>query len=315
MRKRPGVDVDADELIRLRSAARGLRLNRRRRAATGPPGPQHSRLRGRGVDYLETRGYQPGDDIRHMDWRVTARTGEPHTKIYQQERERPVVLVVDANPSMFFGSRGAFKSVTAARAAALLGWAAVDAGDRIGGFFYGAARPGSDLPRHRELEPAGGPRGALRLIRELASWGQPPPADAASGEPGRLTTALRRLHRVARPGSLVVIISDFYTLADDEAAGRPLARLRQHNDILALQVSDALEYEPPPPGSYPVSDGRQLRQLEIGSAQAAAAYRAHFAAHHRRIRQCLRGRDIPLLSLRGDADAVAALRRGLEDIR
>ena len=125
-----------------------------------------SPYRGRGMEFEEVRAYQPGDDIRNMDWRVTARTGRPHTKLFREERERPVLFLVDLGPSMAFGTRVAFKSVVAARAAALLAWAARDNGDRIGGIVFAGKR-------HRELRPAARERGMLPFSRHWSTCNSP----------------------------------------------------------------------------------------------------------------------------------------------
>ena len=106
-----------------------------------------------------SRGYQAGDDVRNMDWRVTARSGRAHVKVYQEERERPVVVMADFGPGMFFATEGVFKSIVVTRAAALIAWAAIEKGDRIGALLYNGS--------HHELRPTRGQRGALHLIREL----------------------------------------------------------------------------------------------------------------------------------------------------
>jgi len=189
-----GIRVDLAELIAMRLAAyRFERASRKR--VVGSRGAAHaSRLRGRGVDYAESRNYQPGDDIRQMDWRVTARTGRPHTKLFQEERERNVLLVVSHNPSMHFGTRVRFKSVQAARFAALVAWAATMNGDRIGAIGYG---PGLNA----EVKPGGGARGALRVLRALREWD----AIAAQGHSVvPLSQALQRAQRLTRPGSQIV---------------------------------------------------------------------------------------------------------------
>ena len=126
-----GIHLDASELIALRPRCNALCLPMHSPAASALAGAYRSRFRGRGVDFLESRNYQPGDDIRNMDWRVTARTGKPHTKIFQEERERPVLIVLDAGPSLFFGTRRQLKSVAAGKMAAAIAWAAVRRGDRI----------------------------------------------------------------------------------------------------------------------------------------------------------------------------------------
>ena len=154
-----GIHLTAGDLIALRPRCQSLRLPMRQPAASALAGAYRSRFRGRGVDFLESRNYQPGDDIRNMDWRVTARTGRAHTKVFQEERERPVLVAVDAGPSLFFGTRKRLKSVAAAELAAVISWAAVRRGDRIGGFLFA---PGS----HRELRPAGGRRAPPARGRE-----------------------------------------------------------------------------------------------------------------------------------------------------
>ena len=296
---RSGVIVSADELIALRIRARSLVLSSRMRATASMSGGQHSRFRGRGIDYQESRIYQPGDDIRHMDWQVTARTGRPHTKLYREERERPVIVLTDFGPTMRFGTREAFKSVIAARAAALIGWATIGQGDRIGaGLFDGS--------RHAELPPTGGRRGVLRLIRELAGYSATPTGDH---QPYALAQALGRLRRVARPGSLVFVISDFTDLNDEVV--RHLARLRQHNDLIACQVVDPLELIPPPPGRYGLSNGHDSAVLDTTTPELRQAYQQYFDSHHARVSDTLRRQAVARLQLVTGEDVVDGLRQGL----
>ncbi len=151
--------VTVEDLIELQRHAGKIDLTHARSARARLAGNHLSRFRGRGMDYQESRAYQAGDDARSMDWRVTARTGKPHVKLYQEERERPVVLFLDLNPGMFFGSRGMLKSVVAARAAALIAWAAAAHGDRIGGLLFNGG--------YCDLQPRGGKHGVLRLIRQI----------------------------------------------------------------------------------------------------------------------------------------------------
>ena len=169
-----GIHLTAPELIALKPRCNALSLPMKSPAASSLAGAYRSRFRGRGVDFVESRNYLPGDDIRNMDWRVTARTGKPHTKIFQEERERPVLVVLDASPSLYFGTRTRLKSVAAGQLAAAVAWASVRRGDRIGAFLLA---PGA----HRELRPTGGRRGAMRVFRS------PPqrPRSSAGPAPGR----------------------------------------------------------------------------------------------------------------------------------
>jgi uncharacterized protein (DUF58 family) len=237
-----------------------------RPAASALAGAYRSRFRGRGVDFVESRNYQPGDDIRNMDWRVTARTGRAHTKVFQEERERPVLILLDASPSLYFGTRTRLKSVAAGYLASAIAWTAVKRGDRIGAFLFA---PG----RHHELRPAGGRRGAMRVINGLVDWLAP--GQEYQGEPS-LSESLQRVRHVLRPGSLVLVISDFYNL--DEDCNRHLSRLRQHNDVIGCQILDAAE-ETLPIGRYPISDGVHSDLLDTGRDRARRDFQ-DMSRHH-----------------------------------
>jgi len=294
-----GIEASVDDLIGLRFRARRLEIGIGRRARHSISGGHGSRFRGRGMEFAESRIYQPGDDVRSIDWRVTARTGRPHTKLFQEERERPVILLVDLGASMFFGTRTAYKSVVAAETAALIAWAAMGGGDRVGTLVAGRSS-------HMELKPVAGRRGVLRVLHALAALSRP----AADDEERRigLRDSLLRARHVARPGSLLVIISDFYGL-DEDAAGH-LTRMRQHNDMLACWIHDALEREPPPPGRYGVSDGWQTATLDTLSRRARSRYAESFAAEAERLRTTLGRLAIPLLPIATGDDVAEALRRG-----
>jgi uncharacterized protein (DUF58 family) len=244
-----GIHLSASELIALKPRCNALSLPMNRPAASSLAGAYRSRFRGRGVDFVESRNYLPGDDIRNMDWRVTARTGKPHTKIFQEERERPVLLVVDASPSLFFGTRTRLKSVAAGQLAAAVAWASVRRGDRIGAFLLAP-------DHHLELRPSGGRRGAMRVIQGLVDWLNPQTTQQGQ-EP--LSVSLERVRHAVRPGSLVLIISDFFNL--DEQCHRHLSRLRQHNDVIGCQVMDPAE-QFLPAGRFPISDGDHSAMLD-----------------------------------------------------
>ena len=296
------VRVSVDDLIGLRRRVEALQLKRGQPSRSAITGAHRSRFRGRGMDYQESRHYQAGDDIRNMDWRITARAGRPHVKLYAEERERPVVALLDLSPSMFFGTRGAFKSVVAARIAALVGWATIANHDRIGALLFNGD--------HHELQPAGGRRSVMRLIRALAAAGDPAAGLAHTSEPGALSAALTRLRRVARPGSLVFLISDFYSL--DEETGRHLGQLRRHSDIVACQVADPLELAPPPAGYYGITDGVRTGVLDTRSPKGRDGYEAYFARHQQSVRDLTSSRGIPLIRFSTDEDPVARLAAGLD---
>ncbi len=299
-----GVDFSLDDLIGLRFLARHIDFGGKAVTRSSFVGSCYSRFRGRGMDFDETRRYSAGDDIRMMDWRVTARTGQPHTKMFREERERPVLVVVDFNPSMYFGSRVTFKSVVAAESAALICWAAAANADRVGALVYSSNS-------HREVRPAGGKRGVLQVLKTLVDEHQA--GKHSNGEAIALSQCLLNLRRVARPGSLIFVFSDFYCLGTDTE--QHLSRLRQHNDIVMCAIHDPLEAVPPPPGCYPVSNGRWCMMLDTTSKKVNQHYVAQFQQRRLEVEELIRGRDIPLLTLTTDGDPVTDLRNGLYNER
>ncbi len=297
-----GVRPNSDELIRLRMQARDLPLNQHQSVQSVIAGCHHSRFRGRGMDYLESRNYQPGDDVRNMDWRVTARSGRAHVKVYQEERERPVVIMADFGPGMFFATEGAFKSIIAARAAALIAWATVLSGDRIGALLFNG--------HHHELRPTGGKRGVLRLIRELVKAADPDNISSNNTHSSAsFNDALSRLRRVARPGSLVFILSDFYHL--DAMSKQQLQLLRRHNDIVACQILDRLELRAPAPGRYPVSVAGQQGILDTHSNSQRDAWTNHFAERRQYVNTLMQQCAVPLIQLNTAGDVGQCLRQAL----
>lgn len=293
------VSVTAAELIALRHAAQGLQLRAGRiRSLQG----QHylSPFKGRGMEFDESRPYQPGDDIRSLDWRVTARSGKPHTKQYREERERPVILAVDYRRPMFFATQGVFKSVQAAHCAALLAWRATQQGDRLGGFIFSEQD-------HWELRPSLRASATLHFLEQLAERGQSAPP--ASTDPDTLRPALARLRRVARPGSLIAVISDFRDL--DEPGAAQLAQLARHNEVVLIFVYDRLETELPPAGRYRISDGRQERLLDSQDPQARRDYAARFAQRRARLTQLCRHQRMLLLPCATHEAPLQQLQRGL----
>ncbi len=293
-----GIHLTASELIALKPRCNALSLPMHRPAASALAGAYRSRFRGRGMDFVESRNYMPGDDIRNMDWRVTARTGKPHTKIFQEERERPVLVVVDASSSLYFGTRKQLKSVAAGQLAAAVAWAAVRRGDRIGAFLFA---PGS----HREIRPAGGRRGAMRVIQGLVGWLNPesPPQGR---EP--LSASLERVRHTVRPGSLVLIISDFFNL--DEQCHRHLSRLRQHNDVIGCQVMDPAE-QSLPAGRFPISDGEHSAMLDTHQQKARQRYDSMSTEHADMPRRMFQRHQCGWMVLKTTDDPVETLGREL----
>ena len=254
-----GIVPTLQELVGLRALVqgrRGARLGRH-----GVQGQALSNLRGRGMEYAESREYAQGDDARHIDWRLTARSGRTHTKLFQAERERLTLVVADTAASLYVGTRVRFKSVQAARAGALAAWLAARDGDRI------AALRGS----HREapVPPASGPRGALRVLDALVRWYAQPPADDDG-----LPVALEHARRLLRPGSRLVLLADPSSISAVPAERWPA--LAMHHELIVLLFVDPLETSPP--AKHLAFLGAQGDRIELGldTAPVRQRWKQHF---------------------------------------
>lgn len=282
--------IELAELIRLKPAGESLKIGALRVRAI-EAGGHLSRLKGRGVEFDESRPYQPGDDLRTMDWKVTARTGKPHTKVFREERDRPVILWLDLRRPMLFATKGVFKAVRAAQTAALVAWSAVANGDRLGGLIF------SDR-EHVELRPRLGRRAALRMLRvicDTAFW-EHPYAAAASAQPH----SLERLTRVARPGSQIFLLSDFRSL--DASFERHLRQLARHSDVSLVHFFDPVEQSLPPPGRYRVLAGSRSVAIDTGSAAERRAYRDRFLKRRATLAKLARFPGVQLLECGTDSD-------------
>lgn len=213
------------------------------------------------MEYAESRPYSPGDDARHVDWRVSARTGQLHSKLFHAERERVSAVVYDAAPWMAFGTRGCFKSVQAARISALFAWDALSQGDRVAAVCNRSTR--------NLLAPASGERGVLRLLAQLCRW-QPDPDQASAVSTVSLDLTLRQIERLVRPGSRLLLSIDAHTL--DEAAMRRLQHLRLHHDLMVALLVDPLELAAPRSGSFPVGHAGQTLWLSAQTASDRARW-------------------------------------------
>lgn len=263
-------------------------------------GAYHASMKGRGMEYAESRPYQPGDDVRALDWRLTARSGKPHTKLFREERERPVFLLLDLRQSMAFATRGVFKSVQAARTGALLAWKAVQGGDRVGGILLGD-RTCDELP------PARGSVAALRLLKRVVE--RSAAADAADA-PQPFSVATSRLRQLVKPGSLVFVCGDFRDLgADDHAA---LAQIARHSDVMLVLCYDAFEAALPTLREpVRLTDRRRSLDVALGDRALAEAYAARFAARRAGLTRFCRDNRLTLATLQTTEDPFVVLQRAL----
>lgn len=285
--------VALPELLALRARVGSLRLPQRQSRAARA-GQQSSRLYGRGMDYAESRAYQGGDDVRRLDWRLTARSGKLHTKLFQEEREGRLLILLDTHASMHFGTRTRFKSVQAARAAALAGWLAIRAGERVGALAFGGLR--------QSIRPHGGLHGALALCAELTRWSNEAASDG-SDEP--LSDALARADRLTHGASRVLLISDGQSC--DAAARQRLLGLARHADVGVLIVADALELAPPPPGRYPFEQAGEYRVVDLHAARPREDFQRALGAGQARLRALAQALGLPWRSIDTSSDPLDAV--------
>lgn len=295
------VGVTQAELIRLSGPARAIALDVLR-VNSLQTGAYVSHFRGRGMEFDESRPYQAGDDPRNIDWRVTARSTTAYTKLFREERERPVLIMVDLRSTMHFATQGCFKSVNASRAAALLSWAAHHRGDRLGGIVFGDTA-------HREIKPRLGRQAALRYVHELVDhpdWnqnGQPQDSELS------LTQAMAALKRVARPGSQVVILSDFAGFS--RVSQSYLSGVSRHSEVMAVFLSDPLEHQLPPPGHYRLVSRSDEMAIDTYAKRARSEYRQAFERRQDFLEKFCQRYGVHLLPMSTADDPVHAMQQAL----
>jgi uncharacterized protein (DUF58 family) len=271
------------ELLALRGPARALSLQAQGSARALLLGSRRGAQRGRGLEFEEVRPYVAGDDSRSIDWRVTARRGRPHTKLFREERERPVWLLVDLRPGMFFGSRAQLKSEVAVRAAALLAWVAALGGDRIGAVLCSATSTRCLQPRAREA-------GVLPILNCLLDL--QPRAPAAPGGPS-LNDAMGTLGSIAHPGSLILVLSDFADL--DQASEARFSSVAAHSECRLFWITDALEQQGLPDGRF--RGGLPGRLWSFDGAQVRARWLAAWRDRESRVRALSERLHLPITRL------------------
>ncbi len=295
------IHVNLDYLRSLEGAARGLSFLPVQPSGSVLNGRHASRLRGRGLNFEEMRDYLPGDDIRSIDWKATARTGSPHVRVFTEERDRPALLVVDQRMSMFFGSRLNMKSTTAAEAAAIAAFRILDAGDRVGGIVF-------DDEQEIEFAPRRQARTVYRFLETIAAMNARLHADRdVEVRPGSLNRVLKRIARLAHHDHLVFVLSDFDGI--DETTHRHLSGIAAHNDMILILVSDPIARQLDAGASTVVGDRNMQAALDIGSAAIRDAVSEHGRARLDRILNWQTEINLSVLPLSSGEETLPQIRR------
>ena len=303
---RAGMDervyVSLAHLVRLQHKATGYSFLPRQPIHSLLSGRYASRLRGRGLNFEELRQYQQGDDIRTMDWKVTARTRRPHVRVYTEERDRAVLLLVDQRIHMFFGSHERMKSVVAAEAGALGAWRALAVGDRVGAIVF-------NDQSIEEIRPQRSKVTVMQILRTIEKMNHELRADfTVRVNSDQLNSVLQKAHRLAKHDTLVVVISDGQGVNDETT--RLTAQLAEHNDVLGLLLYDPLRESPTPgAGRGMVTDGRLQLELDLNDERLLKRIAADYHQELNDIRMALRKMSAPLLAISTAEDVVDQIRK------
>lgn len=290
-------------LLRLRFTAQGFNYLPKQSASSILNGRKRSKLRGRGLDFDELRHYRPGDDIRTMDWRVTNRTGTPHVRVYTEERDRPVTVVVDQRLPMFFGSRKKMKSVVAAEVAAITAWRVLAVGDRIGAILFNDSET-------VHVRPTRNAHRVTAWLGDLTTMNNQLSANAQrESNPDALAQALLVLERNVGHDHLVVLITDFYGWND--VTLKTLRRIARHNDVICSLIYDPLERDISRANKLVVSDGRFQLQIDPDSHGLGEKFEASFASSVAHVQAELDRHDIPVLPIETVTPVAEQLRKSL----
>ncbi len=260
------VFITLDDLISLKGKAKAFSLFKSKSASLHSGGHK-SHLLARGMEFAETRRYQAGDDIRTIDWRVTARTGKPHTKLFSEERERSIYTCIDFRSPMFFATQGVFKSVQAAKIASLIAWKAATSGDRIGGLIF-------DNYGLTEKRPMRGKSGVLPLLESISFSAKYSEDKMVRGQIASMDLALSHISTTVRPGSLVYIISDFRRCGIN--LNTYLHKIASHSQVVLCFLYDPVEEELPSHNSFAITDGKSSYSLQTHSKKMLDAYKQQF---------------------------------------
>ncbi len=290
-----------EQLLALREEARFLSLDVQIPTWGQIPGAQRSSHRGRGIEFQEVRPYASGDDIRSIDWRVTARRGRLHTKLYHEEREQTVWVFVDLGPGMFFGSRRQTKSAAAVWTAALLAWVASARGARVGALITSTDEP-------RVFAPRAGEAGALNLLRGLVEL-QPrrPSFEQMEGFANLILSA----SRLVRPGSLTFAVSDF--ALEKSTSPETWSRLTSHSECHLFWITDLLEEHGLPNGRFKVRWPGGGRTLDGGRVRDQ--WHAVWLARQRRVTELAQQCRLPLTRINTSDATIEVLQSRLRDSR
>ncbi len=300
---RQGVYTNVSELVRIQYKARGYTFLPRQPIHSVLAGRHASRLRGRGLNFEEIRRYLPGDDIRNMDWKITARTRKAHVRVYTEERDHPVMLLIDQRQNMFFGSRRAMKSVVAAEVAALAAWRVFYQGDRIGAIVFND-REIIEIKPHRSRDQV------MRILQETDRLNNQLSANSpVAPNPAMYNEAMRRALQHATHDFLIASISDGFGV--DESTRRYSTQIAEHNDVLVFFIYDPLEMDLPDAGRVVFGQSGQQLEVDASASHIRQQFSARFQDRFDAIEHFCRQRSVPRIPIDTEGDVAEQIRKRL----
>ena len=295
-----GAHASLRELVKLEVEARGFSFLPRQPIHSVLAGRHASRLRGRGLNFEEIRRYLPGDDVRNIDWKVTARARKPYVRVYTEERDRPMLLAVDQRLSMFFGTRRAMKSVVAAEACALAAWRGLSVGDRVGALIFGDEGI-EEIRPHRSRESV------MRILGAVCEKNGKLNVDSGiQPDPGMLDRTLERARQIAHHDHLVCLVTDFAGATEETV--RHVTMLTEHNDVLIVFVHDPAEAEMADTGRVVIASGDAQLEVDTGDKPLRKRFREDFSERLEGMRSLARKRGIPVLAIETGTDVASQVR-------
>lgn len=297
----PGVVTSLEELIALQFRTQGFSLRPYQPVRSLLSGRYGSRLRGRGLNFEEIRPYRPGDDIRNMDWKVTARTGKPHSRVYTEERDRPLVIVIDQRLSMFFGSRVNMKSVTATQLGAVAVWKATQDHDRAGAIIF-------DDYTIEQIRPHRSRRNVTRILSRMAAYSRNLAARKDNENNERMLNQVLEAI-IARGGHdyIYVFVSDFFGVDDDSYWF--VKQISRNNDLLLCLVHDPLAEKMPKTGRLTITDGSSRLEVDTSHSQLQQSFPGILAGRIDTLHEELSRFGVPTLPINTVDDVSEQLRR------
>ncbi|WP_144213227.1 DUF58 domain-containing protein [Shewanella donghaensis] len=298
----PRLHVEYRHLVKLQALSHSFRLLPQWQAKSLMAGRHHSQFRGRGLNFEELKHYQVGDDIRCLDWKVTLRTGQPHVRLYTEEKDRNVVILVDQGANMFFASTHTMKSVVAAEVAALISWRVLREGDRIGMLLK---KPDACL----WSEPMRGQNHVLHILKTLSQTNQS--LNVNSSNSISFSESLTKLAQRDLRQSTVIILSDFLSLNDNDVG--KLKQIQRSNDLLAVRISDPMEQSIPDDAQWVMGDGNY--QLSLHQRQQISKVNQQFSAtaaqNAKALNDLMARHNLPLVELSTDGNHLSQLKRAI----